>query len=373
MTLLGDTLNESGPYVVDATVVHNFGGVVSGVGLNYRVDGGPWMQVAMVPTGGDDYQGSIPGQASPARVSYYISTSTSPSETGSFPSAGAEAPLSFVVGQRVQLFFDDFESDLGWTHASYGNSSNSQDDWQRGVSAGKSGDAPSAHSGTTIWGTDIGQGNWNGAYQGNIHTWLRSPLIDCTEAVNTTLDFRRWLTVEDSSFDQARVRVNGTLVWTNSSTENTLDTSWQQMELDISFWADGNPSVQIEFELQTDGGLHFGGWCIDDVELSYIAPADAGCVDPATYCTTSPNSAGPGALIGSTGSTSIAANSLRLTVAAAPANQFGVFFYGPEQDAVEPADLPALDLLHAGPLDLLDQFGRGRGPVDLGRLLRVDG
>ena len=334
VTVLGDTLNESGPYVVDATVIHNFGGVISGVGLNYKIDNGPWLQTAMVPTGLDTYQGAIPGQASPARVRYYLSTSTSPSETGTFPAAGAAGPLAFVVGQRVQVFFDDFESDLGWTHASYGDTSNSQDDWQRGVSAAKAGDATTAFSGSTIWGTDIGQGNWNGAYQGNVHTWLRSPLIDCSDAVNSTLSFRRWLTIEDSSFDKARVRVNGTLVWTNSSTANTVDTSWQQMELDISFWADGNPSVQIEFELQTDAGLQFGGWCIDDVELFYIAPADAGCIDPVNYCTTSPNSAGPGALISANGSTSVAANSMTLIVAAAPANQFGVFFYGPEQDAV---------------------------------------
>jgi Zn-dependent metalloprotease len=334
VTVLGDTLNESGPYVVDATVTHSFGGVISGVGLNYRIDNGPWLQVAMAPTGVDTYQGLIPGQASPSRVSYYLSTSTSPSETGSFPSEGAAAPLSFIVGQRVQAFFDDFESDLGWTHASYGDTSNGQDDWQRGVSAAKAGDATTAFSGSTIWGTDIGQGNWNGAYQSNVHTWLRSPLIDLTDATNTLLTFRRWLTVEDSSFDKARVRINGNVVWTNSAAENTIDTQWQLIELDISNWADGNSAMQIEFELQTDGGLQFGGWCIDDVEVFYVEAADNGCVDPTTYCSTSPNSVGPGAMIDAVGSTSISANNLSLLVGACPANQFGVFFYGPEQDSV---------------------------------------
>lgn len=331
VTVLSDTLNEAGPYVVDATVAHNFGATITGVELNYRVDNGAWIQTPMIPISGNDYQGLIPGQASPSQISYYLRASSLPVGVGQYPSDGSADPLVFFVGQRTQLFFDDFESNLGWTHASYGDTSNSQDDWQRGVSAAKSGDATSAYSGTIIWGTDIGQANYNGAYQANVHTWLRSPLIDCSEATHTRLRFRRWLTVEDSSYDQARVRVNGTVVWTNSSTANTIDTQWQLMDLDISTWADGNPSVQIEFELKTDGGLQFGGWCLDDVELFYVAPTDAGCDAPTVYCTTSPNSAGPGALISMSGSTSISANSLNLMVGAAPPNQFGVFFYGPDQ------------------------------------------
>ena len=50
-----------------------------------------------------------------------------------------------------------------------------------------------------------------------------------------------------------------------------------------------------------------------------------------SYCTTSPNSVGPGATIASMGSTSIAANDFVLTANGAVPGQFGLFFYGPTQ------------------------------------------
>ena len=48
----------------------------------------------------------------------------------------------------------------------------------------------------------------------------------------------------------------------------------------------------------------------------------------ATYCTTSPNSAGSGAIISSTGSGSITDNNFGIAAAGLPPNQPGIFFYG---------------------------------------------
>jgi len=58
------------------------------------------------------------------------------------------------------------------------------------------------------------------------------------------------------------------------------------------------------------------------------------CLDPEIYCTTSPNSVGPGALIGYSGSTSVTANDLVLTVTGCPSTQFGLFYYGPNQISI---------------------------------------
>ncbi len=54
-----------------------------------------------------------------------------------------------------------------------------------------------------------------------------------------------------------------------------------------------------------------------------------------TYCQTSPNSIGPGALIGSTGTASISAQDFGLVATGAIPDQFGMFFYGP-QVAMQP-------------------------------------
>lgn len=52
------------------------------------------------------------------------------------------------------------------------------------------------------------------------------------------------------------------------------------------------------------------------------------------YCVTSPNSAGPGAIMGFSGSTSIAANDLGLFSSGCPVGQNGLFYYGATQGQV---------------------------------------
>lgn len=56
------------------------------------------------------------------------------------------------------------------------------------------------------------------------------------------------------------------------------------------------------------------------------------------YCTTSPNSAGSGALISTAGSVSIAANDLVLAAKGAPVGQFGLFFFGDAQQSTPVGD-----------------------------------
>ena len=52
------------------------------------------------------------------------------------------------------------------------------------------------------------------------------------------------------------------------------------------------------------------------------------CEAPESYCVTSPNSVGAGALIGSSGSASVAADNLVLSITGAPAAKSGLFFFG---------------------------------------------
>lgn len=53
-----------------------------------------------------------------------------------------------------------------------------------------------------------------------------------------------------------------------------------------------------------------------------------------TYCIGAPNSVGDGARIGYAGTTSISANDFHVMVSQAPPQEFGLFFYGPNQDEV---------------------------------------
>ena len=50
-----------------------------------------------------------------------------------------------------------------------------------------------------------------------------------------------------------------------------------------------------------------------------------------SYCQTAPNSNGPGAVLTSSGSTSVGANDFHLISTGATRNQFGLFYYGSAQ------------------------------------------
>ncbi len=324
VTELPDTLDEVGPYTVDATVVPLVAPSITGVELLYNVDGGNFVTVPMSPVSGDDYTADIPGQISPARVEYYVRATDSLGNEDTSPKGAPDSTYSFRIGLLTLLFSDDFEGGTnGWTHGQIAT----QDDWQLGVPQGQSGDPSSAYSGSNVWGNDLGPSGWNGEYKPNVSNWLRSPVINCSSAVGTTLSFRRWLTVEEGIYDQAKIKVNGAVVWQNPSSGNLIDTAWTLQEVDIANWADGNSSVQIEFTLETDGGVEFGGWNIDDLEV-FVFGSSSGCIPPVKYGTNKENSLGWIAQMAWVGTPSETSGDFEIGMNGGIPDQFALLFSG---------------------------------------------
>ncbi len=316
VTLVPDSNVEVGPYGIEARIAAQFdGATLASANLFWRLNGSAFTQVALVPQGGDLYGASIPIVPTPAQIDYYVTASDSLGNSLRWP--GPTSVEGFRVGSPVTLWSTDFESGTaGWTHGTYGDTANLGDEWQLGDPNGMFGDAvmlgqiipwrdpANASSGTNCWGVDLGNGS-NGNYGVNVHTWLRSPPIDCTNARGVQLEFRRWLSVQYGSADRAQIRVNSNVVWSNPAATNLLETSWSSQVVDISTVADGNPSVQIEFELRTDGTVQLGGWNLDDVELTQIGPATTGCAPPTAYGPAKVHSGGSIARLAAVGETSL--------------------------------------------------------------------
>lgn len=263
---LGDTLDEDGPYpvVVDLTSSH----AISGAVLHYRVDGGSFASVPMAPTAvPGQWAAAIPGQDAPSTIEYYV-TATDAQAQRHEPAKGEHR---FFVGTRVTHWLDDFEGPSTWT------SGGTASDWQLGPPAGRAGfssgmgwqDPLKPTSGNNVRGNDLGGAGFNGAYANSQNSWLQSATIPTNGVQGLRLRFRRFLSVVGA--DQARLRVNGTLVW--STTGPHYDTEWQWIDHDISSLTDAASSVVIRFELVTDSTNAAGGWQIDDVELCTLHDA----------------------------------------------------------------------------------------------------
>jgi MYXO-CTERM domain-containing protein len=142
------------------------------------------------------------------------------------------------------------------------------EEWEAAIPTGLGGDPEAAFSGSVVFGTDLTS---NGEYRRDTSQWARTPVIDVTGREGVRLHYRRWLNVEDGFFDQASIVVDGTTRWTNlnsmqgnSSTVAHRDSEWRFQDVDLAEdAADG--SVQVEFRLDSDPGLQFGGWTLDDV------------------------------------------------------------------------------------------------------------
>ncbi len=183
--------------------------------------------------------------------------------------------VTLNVGVPLPVYEWNMDLDPGWT---------TEGQWAWGVPTGGSGDhgPPDPTSGYT--GSNVYGYNLYGGYENSMpETHLTSTPIDCTGLSNCTLKFRRWLGVENNTFDHAYVRVsnNGaswTTVWQNG-TSDVSDTAWLVQEFDISSVADNQPTVYLRWTMgETDSGWTWGGWNIDDVQLVAL-----GGEEPALY------------------------------------------------------------------------------------------
>ncbi len=234
----------------------------------YRVDGGPWSSVTG-DVDGQELEALLPPFPLGSFVEYYAELEGADGSSGMAPNGGPIAPYSFYAGNVLPLRCDDFESDDGgFVHELVsGDNVEGADDWQWGRPNAQYGDPARGFSGDNVWGNDLGYDNYNGAYQDNKHTRLTAPVFATGHYTGVFLQYNRWLNVEDGQYDQASIWANGEQVWNNhegGGEDHTEDGQWIGHAVDLGGLADRG-EVELSWELESDGGLFFGGWNIDDV------------------------------------------------------------------------------------------------------------
>ena len=251
----------------------------------YSTDGGDSWDSAPLELSADSIVGAIPAQSTGTIVHYYVRGRTVSGTDVTAPTGGDITPLSFYVGKLVEVYCNDFEDGDGGFSSELvsGEETAGANDWMWGTPAGLEGDPDFAYSGDNVWGNDLGGTidgqQYNGAYQSDKHNRLLSPVIDVSAYDGPFIvQFQRWLTVEDGFYDEAVITINDKEVWSNHATEYSIgdehhkDTQWAPHTLMVEHASDG--TLQIGWEIDSDGGLEFGGWNIDDVCVYAISDAD---------------------------------------------------------------------------------------------------
>ena len=172
------------------------------------------------------------------------------------------------VDNRVSQKIVDYtlDSNPGWTY---------QGQWAFGQPSGSGGsngnpDPISGYTGNNVYGVNLA-GDYTTTAGGPYY--LTSEAIDCTGYSNVHLKFARWLNTDFPPYASSKVEVssNGTTwqtVWEHTGSRDITDDAWQQMDYDISSFADNQPTIYLRWSYEMGGGAYpYSGWNIDDIQL----------------------------------------------------------------------------------------------------------
>ena len=189
---------------------------------------------------------------------------------GTFKGAGTTCANTLCP---VLLFSFPMDTDPGWT---------TEGQWAFGQPLGAGGDPASGHTGLYVYGYNLA-----GQYAASIPAYnLTTPAFNFTGYMNIELRFWRWLGVESSTYDHARILVSTTgteeswvELWSNPST-SIIETAWSFQSYTLPAQFNNQPAVYIRWVMgPVDTSVQYSGWNIDDVAIygAVIPPVGACC------------------------------------------------------------------------------------------------
>jgi len=323
---LADTGSETGPYDLFVQIIPTFAPPITAAALTYRVDGGPFMGVPMAHQGSDVYLGSIPGQASPAVVEYYVIASDSNGDVTTWPTGALSGNTSqFFIGDLTIFLDDDFESPSGWTGGDVGDTA-STGVWVQGDPLGTGAQPALDHTEAGNQCFFSGQGSSGGALGENDvdggTTSAVSPPFSLDGLDNPIIDYWRWYSNDegDSPGDDifvAQLSNNGGLNYVTVSTigPDTFESRnecWFPHRIMVSQFLAPTANMRLRFQASDLSGGSIVEAAIDDIVGWNLG--ESGCGAPSNYGLGKLNSANAFPNIGFSGSTSMAAGTFEINL-----------------------------------------------------------
>jgi len=212
-------------------------------------------------------------------VSYHVKVTLSDGSSLQYPQNLADPEYQMYIGNVEKIWCADFEGGQGdWT---FGGSPTNGVEWEVGAPMGVGGDPKAAFAGSNVLGIDLGSDD--GIYSSRTAQFAVSPEIDLAGHTAVRLQYYRWLNVEDGVYDPATVSVNDQIVWQNKTAADQMangtahtDREWRFHDIDLA----ANTStgkVKLKFAIESDEGLEFAGWNVDEVCLVVAGAPSQNC------------------------------------------------------------------------------------------------
>ena len=208
-----------------------------------------------------NHQAVIPAQAEHTVTEFQVVLDWGNGSAASLPDNFGDPWYEYFNGEATEIFCTEFagpESVAGWGLSGA---------WSWGLPEGGGGDPSETLDGDGVVGTALG---FPGLYAPNSSSRLTSPAIDVGGFEVVRLQTQRWLTVEDGFWDHATISANGEVAWSNyASTEewnastHHRDREWRFHDVELTPFVGADGLVTLEFGLESDGGLEFGGWNLE--------------------------------------------------------------------------------------------------------------
>ncbi|MBN1183272.1 MAG: T9SS type A sorting domain-containing protein [Bacteroidales bacterium] len=214
----------------------------------------------------------------------------------SIPKLDNDSVIITIVNEIPDTLFEtnfDNNSLAGWTTGANGlnGAPDNNNSWQIGEPKGGLGykdltpkgfignpDPVSDHSVDNTSNIVIGQGlGTSSKFQGvsshyNLsNEWIQTPVINCTGMVDVELSFWRWANFENGQ-DKAYVEVSndGSNWYQLSHPFYPQDVVWTLVTIDISAYANNQPTVYIRWRSESSMVDHYSGWNIDDISVTAV-------------------------------------------------------------------------------------------------------
>jgi hypothetical protein len=222
--------------------------------LYYRFDGGTYLTAPLTALGGGLYAATLPAARCEDTPEFYFGVTGTASGAARLPATAPTAVYSLAVGELVQVFQDNFNTNLGWTVQN--DAALTDGAWDRGIPVTNcSRGNPTADydgSGYCYLTDNAAQADCNTDVDGG-KTWLNSPTIDLSGG-DATVQYALWYTNDfgsdpDNDLFKVYVSNNNGTSWTLVATFGPQTSSgWTVHAFDVAAFITPTATVKVRFE-----------------------------------------------------------------------------------------------------------------------------